>query len=58
MMIGFNTVKRCESTETLVSQSIHAVSKYWTNLALNNGTSLNIEQDPMHPASFYKDSSN
>lgn len=57
-MVGFNIFKRCDSTETLVSQHAHAVSKYWTNLALDNGTNLNIEQDPMHKASFYKDSSN
>ena len=55
-MFGFNTFNRCESTETLVSQSAHTKSKYWTNLALGNGTA-NIEQDPMHMASFYEESS-
>jgi hypothetical protein len=57
-MIGFNTFNRkCASTETLVSQSAHNGSKYWANQAAL-GNTTNIEQDPMHMASFYKGSSN
>lgn len=54
-MFGFNTFNRCESTETLVPQSVHAKAKYWANLASGNGTE--IAQDPMPTASFYKESS-
>jgi hypothetical protein len=56
-MFGFNTFNRCESTETMVSQSAHTKSKYWTNLASINNNGTAIEQDPMHTASFYKESS-
>ena len=63
-MFGFNTLKQnCTDGEGFaVRQSAGqhtAASKYWTNLASNNGTvNTSIEQDPMQTASFYKDSSN